>query len=310
MLARSNSFASAEPSFRQELARALSPMSSMMSTTDVEEAEVTQADSAPEAGIENSSSEQVVPSQKHARRKLKANMEMPEPVIYMRKNLIRTYPKPKPKSQKRTLLDGSASSSESDDDEQEVRGSTAQISDDYNNIDEGNSTATDDAVLTEFWQTKASLSLVIDFTEFPYGSIPPQLSEHMRFVPGTHGRRYYPVFAANDFWILRDAFQMIRPNTTPDRDSKATTVNAELNDKRTLRCELSLEPLALWKFLIYNQMDQSFTMQQSMGTMGENEPDNLKRILLEGNPYLLALTGCVSLLHTGVYSHTWHIDKR
>lgn len=32
--------------------------------------------------------------------------------------------------------------------------------------------------------------------------------------------------------------------------------------------------------------------------MQEKEIDDLKRIFLEGNPYLLALTMCVSMLHT------------
>ena len=39
-------------------------------------------------------------------------------------------------------------------------------------------------------------------------------------------------------------------------------------------------------------------MQQSFGAMNEGEPDELKRVLTEGNPYMLALTACVSLLHS------------
>lgn len=32
--------------------------------------------------------------------------------------------------------------------------------------------------------------------------------------------------------------------------------------------------------------------------MGEGESDEFKRVLIEGNPYFLALTCCVSLLHS------------
>ena len=39
-------------------------------------------------------------------------------------------------------------------------------------------------------------------------------------------------------------------------------------------------------------------MQQSWGAMGEGESDEFKRVLLEGNPFFLALTFCVSLLHS------------
>ena len=39
-------------------------------------------------------------------------------------------------------------------------------------------------------------------------------------------------------------------------------------------------------------------MQQSWGAMGEGESDELKRVLLEGNPIYLAITFVVSLLHS------------
>ena len=35
-----------------------------------------------------------------------------------------------------------------------------------------------------------------------------------------------------------------------------------------------------------------------MGTAGANDSDEMKRVLLEGNPYLLVLTGVVSMFHT------------
>lgn len=38
------------------------------------------------------------------------------------------------------------------------------------------------------------------------------------------------------------------------------------------------------------QLEQSFQMQVNMGIAGEGESDEVKRIFLEGNPYLLALT--------------------
>ena len=39
-------------------------------------------------------------------------------------------------------------------------------------------------------------------------------------------------------------------------------------------------------------------VQQSWGAMGEGESDELKRVLLEGNPIYLAITFVVSLLHS------------
>ena len=39
-------------------------------------------------------------------------------------------------------------------------------------------------------------------------------------------------------------------------------------------------------------------MQKTMGAMADGESDEFKRILLEGNPVLLAVTFAVSLLHS------------
>jgi len=38
------------------------------------------------------------------------------------------------------------------------------------------------------------------------------------------------------------------------------------------------------------QMDQSFKMQENMGTAGEGDSDEIKRMLVETNPYLLGVT--------------------
>jgi hypothetical protein len=38
--------------------------------------------------------------------------------------------------------------------------------------------------------------------------------------------------------------------------------------------------------------------------MGDGESDEVKRIFLEGNPLFLALTMCVSLLHSGEQAET------
>jgi len=45
-------------------------------------------------------------------------------------------------------------------------------------------------------------------------------------------------------------------------------------------------------------MEQSFSMQKSMGTAVEDESVEFKRMLIETNPYLLAITMVVTLLHT------------
>ena len=49
---------------------------------------------------------------------------------------------------------------------------------------------------------------------------------------------------------------------------------------------------------MYTSMEQSWKTQRDFGAAGENDADNIKRVFLEGDPVLLAVTSVVSLLHT------------
>lgn len=84
----------------------------------------------------------------------------------------------------------------------------------------------------------------------------------------------------NEFWELRDDFAPINA-TTP-----------------ALPLRLVFAPLSLvrWQFMV--QMDDSLDMQESWGTQTKGDRDQLKRMLRDTNPYLLALTVAVTLLHS------------
>lgn len=56
-------------------------------------------------------------------------------------------------------------------------------------------------------------------------------------------------------------------------------------------------PIALWKVLIYEQYELSLKQQQAMGLASANDAEDTKRIFLETNPYFLALTALVTVLH-------------
>mmetsp|Transcript_8115 Transcript_8115/g.24117 ORF Transcript_8115/g.24117 Transcript_8115/m.24117 type:complete len:668 (-) Transcript_8115:416-2419(-) len=93
-------------------------------------------------------------------------------------------------------------------------------------------------------------------------------------------RTYEPVAWFNDFWTLKDYM---------------VPVNSSLPE---LNITFSVSSMGQMKWMLYLQMEQSFSMQKSMGSMGEGDQDEFKRVLLEGNPYYLALTFAVSLLHS------------
>ncbi|KAJ6809282.1 cleft lip and palate transmembrane protein 1-like protein isoform X1 [Iris pallida] len=129
-----------------------------------------------------------------------------------------------------------------------------------------------------YWKPNVTINLVDDFTRYPHNAIPPTVAAHLNVDPITGN--YYPTVFFNEFWLLRD--KLILLNDTV----KEVTLNLELS------------PIGMTKWQMFLQIEQSFQVQRSYGSMLEGEADELKRVFLEGNPYLLVITMLVSLLHS------------
>eukprot|EP00252_Welwitschia_mirabilis_P019611 TRINITY_DN4588_c0_g1_i2.p1 TRINITY_DN4588_c0_g1~~TRINITY_DN4588_c0_g1_i2.p1 ORF type:complete len:615 (+),score=94.38 TRINITY_DN4588_c0_g1_i2:204-2048(+) len=129
-----------------------------------------------------------------------------------------------------------------------------------------------------FWKPNITINLVEDFTRYSPNSVPPHVAESLQVDPKTGN--YFPIIYFNEFWLLRD--KLIQVNETTE----------------VLPLHLELGPISLMKWQFFLQMDQSFQIHRSYGSMLEGEADELKRVFLEGNPYLLAVTMIVSLLHS------------
>ncbi|PNW78427.1 hypothetical protein CHLRE_09g397900v5 [Chlamydomonas reinhardtii] len=132
--------------------------------------------------------------------------------------------------------------------------------------------------IMNFIRPNITLQLVDHFQAYNRKAVPPQILDAMRFNPATG--HYLPLVFFNDFWLLKD---------------KLVPVNETL-DRVDVHMELSYVSMVWWQLL--GQMDQSFNMQVKMGMSQDGESDEIKRIFLEGNPYLLGLTFVVSMLHT------------
>ncbi|KAL8171833.1 hypothetical protein V2J09_023637 [Rumex salicifolius] len=91
---------------------------------------------------------------------------------------------------------------------------------------------------------------------------------------------YFPTIYFNEFWLLRD---------------KLIPVNETVTE---LPLNLEVGPISMTKWQLFLQIDQSFQIHRSYGSMLEGESDELKRVFLEGNPYLLVLTMAVSIFHS------------
>ncbi|KAJ9510859.1 hypothetical protein QJQ45_027731 [Haematococcus lacustris] len=135
--------------------------------------------------------------------------------------------------------------------------------------------------IISFLKPNISIQVVDHFVTYPKKGIPqpvrPNIAPHLQYGMDAN---YFPIIYFNDFWLLRD--YLVPMNET------VTNV--------TLHLDLGYISTSWWTLLL--QMDQSFSMQRGMGMQAEGEADELKRIFLEGNPILLAVTMVVSLLHT------------
>eukprot|EP00051_Salpingoeca_urceolata_P005833 m.77821 g.77821 ORF g.77821 m.77821 type:complete len:640 (+) comp14563_c1_seq3:130-2049(+) len=156
---------------------------------------------------------------------------------------------------------------------------TPQADDKVGTQIESEAVATDSDLIT-FWHTNLTLALVTEFSNIQPtgGSLPPPLAKRITFDNKT--RKFIPPVEANDFWLFR---------------SDMTPIN-----KTTLELPLHLAfgPISLLRWQLYEQMEQSFQQQKSMGTQGDGDSETFRRMLLETNVYLLGVTFAVSILHT------------
>jgi len=137
-----------------------------------------------------------------------------------------------------------------------------------------------DPLWEAWWKPNMTMNLVDDYTSYKNRMVPPQVLPHLHELRTPSGGKYFPVVFFNDFWLLRDKYIRINDTVT------------------TLPLTMTVAPINLFKWQMTMQMEESFRMQKGMGTMQEGESDELKRVLLEGNPYFLVLTGVVSVFHT------------
>ncbi|KAL3790498.1 hypothetical protein ACHAW5_005094 [Stephanodiscus triporus] len=132
---------------------------------------------------------------------------------------------------------------------------------------------------------KPSLTLqIIDIgtIDFPTrASIPRQFSDHMDWYEDDPARDwYYPILYRSEFWITSASLR---------------EVNGTLKESRL---DVNFEPVAMWKWQLQSQTEENWRKQEDMTGEVDQGNDVLRNMLLETNPYLLAVTAIVSILHT------------
>jgi hypothetical protein len=106
-----------------------------------------------------------------------------------------------------------------------------------------------------------------------------RLIPDQRDSTGTQGY-YLPIVFPNDFWHISSQYTAINI-TTP-----------------ILPLQITLQPISYFKFQIFASMSQGFDeAAKKQGSSGGAELDEVKRMLVETNPWLLGVTALVSVLH-------------
>ncbi|KAH7887397.1 cleft lip and palate transmembrane protein 1-domain-containing protein [Phlebopus sp. FC_14] len=183
----------------------------------------------------------------------------PQSVHHIRKLLTRYLPKVKIRKEKSLL-----SSSNDEVEEEEIP---------------------EEDVIISHWHKNLTLALVSDGKVLAPSKLPPVLLEHIHPLPGardaTGTKGYYkPIVFPNDFWLLR---------------SHLTEINATTHN---LPLEITFQPMSFFKFQLFASMTHGFDEAvKQQGSGAGAELDEVKRMLLETNPWFLGLTGLVSVLH-------------
>ena len=120
-----------------------------------------------------------------------------------------------------------------------------------------------------FYSRPLTLALHIDVSLVP----------DMRDASGKRGY-YKPIIFPNEFWHLRSHYIEIN-ETTP-----------------SLPLQITFQPMSWMKFQLFASMTHGFKeAAKQQGKASGAELDEIKRMLLETNPWFLGLTGLVSVLH-------------
>ncbi|KAJ3800381.1 cleft lip and palate associated transmembrane protein, partial [Lentinula aff. detonsa] len=140
-------------------------------------------------------------------------------------------------------------------------------------------------VIMPHWHRNITLALVSDSAAVPYAQLPPPLLEHVHLIPnrrdstGTKGV-YKPIIFPNEFWHLRSHYVELNSSTP------------------SMPIQITFQPMSYMKFQIFASMTHGFKeAAKQQGAGASAELDEIKRMLIETNPWFLGLTGLVSVLH-------------
>ena len=155
-------------------------------------------------------------------------------------------------------------------------------------------------VIVPHWHANHTLAIVSDAPAINTAQLPPPAAQRMCAFPrratkanfasdiawapykdaeGHISVKYKPITFFNEFWHLKSHYHELNA-TTP-----------------VVPLHLTFQPMSYMKFQMFTTMTASFNEAAQKQGGGGAEFDEIKRMLLETNPYFLGLTALVSVLH-------------
>ncbi|KAF9172627.1 hypothetical protein BGX21_008546 [Mortierella sp. AD011] len=139
--------------------------------------------------------------------------------------------------------------------------------------------------IVSYWHQNLTLALLADRVMIPYAAIPPELQglyqlESTGALDEQGNGFVLPTLFVNDFWLLKEHMTLINDTV------------------KELPLRINFHAISYMKMQMYSSLEVG--MKQQTGMMGGTggELDEVKRMLIETNPYLLVLTVVVSCLHS------------
>ncbi|KAJ3296763.1 Cleft lip and palate transmembrane protein 1 like protein [Rhizoclosmatium sp. JEL0117] len=136
----------------------------------------------------------------------------------------------------------------------------------------------DDGKWVSYWWRNLTICLVGDGGSQLPANVPQPILQHVDLAED--GIHYYPIFYADDFWLLEEQLQPINETV------------------KSVNLTLKWESKSLWYFQLLTTMEDSLNQQMNMMGSDRRETDEVKRMFSDTNPILLGITFAVSMLHT------------
>ncbi|OQS06676.1 cleft lip and palate transmembrane family protein [Thraustotheca clavata] len=134
------------------------------------------------------------------------------------------------------------------------------------------------APIVSYWKPHMAIRLVTSFKRYPLSEVPPLVFHNIRMENVDGHWKYLPVMFVDEMGLTSEKLMPLNRSIT------------------TLPLKLSYEPMSYARWQMMLTFGSALRQQKDLG-FGEDDLDQMRSLIADTNPYLLAVTMTVSLLH-------------